>query len=320
MSLLFWHVSAHIICNRAAPLESGSKHLQFTVKTMLSSRMITGRLCLIGKTRGYGFCGSVRAISTSGSTSPLSLQPLDVQTVQSGELGSSNFSIFFTETADGRTISPWHDISLFSDVKDGGKVAYFNFINEIPRYTKPKMEIATTAKLNPIVQDTKKGKLREYHGPLYWNYGCLPQTWEDPNVPNPEVNNYMGDNDPLDVVEIGSKTLDMGAVFPVKPLGILSMIDGGELDWKLIAICAEDPMADKLNGIDDVELHCPGTISGIREWFRWYKTPDGKDVNTFGHNEVALDSEFAVEVINETHSSWKNLFEGVNEPNKLWLK
>ena len=68
----------------------------------------------------------------------------------------------------------------------------------------------------------------------------------------------MGDNDPLDVVEIGSKTLKMGAVVPVKPLGILSMIDGGELDWKLLAICAEDPMASKLNGIGDVELHCPG--------------------------------------------------------------
>ena len=79
-------------------------------------------------------------------------------------------------------------------------------------------------------------------------------------------------------------------------------------------------MASKLNGISDVELHCPGTVSGIREWFRWYKTPDGKDVNTFGHNEVALDSEFAVEVINETHIFWKNLFEGVNKPTKLWLE
>jgi inorganic pyrophosphatase len=31
-------------------------------------------------------------------------------------------------------------------------------------------------------QDTKKGKLRDYHGPIFWNYGCLPQTWEDPSV------------------------------------------------------------------------------------------------------------------------------------------
>ena len=23
------------------------------------------------------------------------------------------------------------------------------------------------------------GKLRDYHGPIFWNYGMLPQTWED---------------------------------------------------------------------------------------------------------------------------------------------
>ena len=36
------------------------------------------------------------------------------------------------------------------------------------------------------------------------NYGALPQTWEDPRVINAEVDCY-GDNDPVDVVEIGSR-------------------------------------------------------------------------------------------------------------------
>jgi hypothetical protein len=26
-----------------------------------------------------------------------------------------------------------------------------------------------------------------YHGPIFWNYGLLPQTWEDPNHEHPEV-------------------------------------------------------------------------------------------------------------------------------------
>ena len=34
---------------------------------------------------------------------------------------------------------------------------------------------------NPIKQDTKKGKLRFYPYPINWNYGLLPQTWEDPS-------------------------------------------------------------------------------------------------------------------------------------------
>lgn len=32
----------------------------------------------------------------------------------------------------------------------------------------------------PIKQDVKKGKLRFYPYNINWNYGMLPQTWEDP--------------------------------------------------------------------------------------------------------------------------------------------
>lgn len=43
----------------------------------------------------------------------------------------------------------------------------------------------------------------------------------------------QGDNDPVDVVEIGEAECAMGSVTPVKPLGVLAMIDDGELDWKV---------------------------------------------------------------------------------------
>ena len=53
---------------------------------------------------------------------------------------------------------------------------------------------------NPIKQDEKKGKARLYHGPIFWNYGCLPQTWEDPNVKgDADVGGAFGDDDPVDV-------------------------------------------------------------------------------------------------------------------------
>ena len=42
----------------------------------------------------------------------------------------------------------------------------------------------------------------------------------------------QGDNDPVDVVEIGVKQLKSGGVYAVKPLGAYAMIDEGELDWK----------------------------------------------------------------------------------------
>lgn len=49
-----------------------------------------------------------------------------------------------------------------------------------------------------------------YRGYL-WNYGALPQTWEDPEHVDPRTN-AKGDNDPLDVCEIGSKVAASGEV------------------------------------------------------------------------------------------------------------
>merc|ERR1711972_150697 len=132
----------------------------------------------------------------------------------------------------GKPISPWHDIRLQT-----AQYGVLNAVIEIPKMTMPKMEVATKEENNPIAQDMKKGKLRDYHGPIFWNYGCLPQTWEDPNVKgDSEVDGAFGDNDPVDVVEIGASSLPMGSFTPVKALGVLSMIDDGELDWKVIAI------------------------------------------------------------------------------------
>ena len=89
-----------------------------------------------------------------------------------GEAATESFRLKFKD--DKGIISPWHDIPL----KDGND---YNMVVEIPKMTKAKMEVATKEENNPIAQDIKKGKLRDYHGPIFWNYGCLPQTWEDPN-------------------------------------------------------------------------------------------------------------------------------------------
>jgi inorganic pyrophosphatase len=228
-------------------------------------------------------------------------------TEQSGETGTSSFRLNF-KGADGATISPWHDVPL----TDGDA---YNMVVEIPKMTKPKMEVATKEEGNPIAQDEKKGKLRDYHGPIFWNYGCLPQTWEDPTTKHPELGCF-GDDDPIDVVEIGSAALDMGSIVPVKPLGVLAMIDDGELDWKVLAVSTEDPLAKEYNDVDDV----PEVVkAGIREWFRWYKTPDDKPLNGFGFDEKFLDKAEAVKVIDETHEAWKDLRSGKTEAGKLWI-
>lgn len=231
---------------------------------------------------------------------------LNYGTAVSGEEGTETFRLGFDK--DGEAISPWHDIPL------EGSDGMYNAVIEIPKMSKAKMEVATKEEGNPIAQDIKKGNLRDYHGPIFWNYGCLPQTWEDPNAEHPELKCF-GDDDPIDVVEIGSKAISMGSVTEVKALGVLAMIDDGELDWKVIAVAADDELAKEYNDIDDV----PAAVKdGIREWFRWYKTPDDKPLNGFGFDEKWLDAATAKEVIEETHEAWKKLRSGEIEAGKLW--
>lgn len=182
-------------------------------------------------------------------------------------------------------ISPWHDIP---HMPDNGSVS---FVCEIPKFERAKMECITTLENNPIMQDKNSdGTPRFYHGPIFWNYGYVPQTWEDPSHIHPELK-YKGDGDPLDVVEIGSKKLSVGSVTRVKPLCTLAMIDGGEVDYKVICISYEDPLSEVLNDVGDLEVHCKGTITGIREWFRWYKTPADKAKNEFGYAEEAQNAK-----------------------------
>lgn len=182
---------------------------------------------------------------------------------------------------------------------------------EVPRWSNAKMEIATKEALNPIKQDVKKGRLRYVanvfpHKGYIWNYGALPQTWEDPNHTDKDTE-CCGDNDPIDVCDIGSKVCSPGEVIQVKVLGVLGMIDEGETDWKLIAINAEDPDAPKLNSLEDVRRSRPGHLEATVDWFRKYKVPDGKPENQFAFGGQFKDKDFAVEIIKATHEHWRAL-------------
>lgn len=80
--------------------------------------------------------------------------------------------------------------------------------------------MATKEPLSPIKQDEKKGVPRFVHNIFphegyIWNYGALPQTWEDPNHTDPNTE-AVGDNDPIDVIEIGQTVQPRGSVVQVR--------------------------------------------------------------------------------------------------------
>lgn len=197
-------------------------------------------------------------------------------------------------------------------------------IVEVPRWTNAKMEIATKEPLNPIKQDVKNGVLRYVRNPFphhgyIWNYGAIPQTWEDPKHLD-EATGCKGDNDPIDVCEIGSRVAKRGEVLKVKVLGVMALIDEGETDWKIIAINVDDPLADQLNDIEDVEMLMPGLVKATHEWFRIYKMPDGKPENQFAFNGEAKKRDFAEKIIAETHKYWKELISSGTNDSGLDLK
>jgi len=228
--------------------------------------------------------------------------------VERGQRNTGTYRMYVKDTKTDAFVSPFHDIPL----KCGDA---FNMFVEIPRWTNAKMEINKEERLNPIKQDVKKGKLRyvnnvfPHHGYI-WNYGALPQTWEDPNVEDKDAGGAKGDNDPLDACEIGSRVHKRGAVCQVKVLGALGLIDEGEADWKIIVIDVTDPMAEKLNDIDDVEKHLPGLLDATRDWFKIYKMPTGKDANKFAQNGTFLNREFALRCIEHASKSWETLISG----------
>jgi len=171
------------------------------------------------------------------------------------------------------------------------------------------MEMSRDEEDNPIKQDTKKGALRYLtYGDkgVPHNYGFLPQTWEDPEDVNKDTG-LVGDSDPLDVVEIGSRVKAVGEVSQVKILGCLCLIDDSETDWKLFAVDCLDPLAARVSDISDLERELPGLVAGVREWYRMYKTVDGKPENEYGFNGETRDAKYSVEVIQECHDAWLKL-------------
>jgi len=221
---------------------------------------------------------------------------------------ANEYKLYFTDTRNN-IVSPWHDVPLYT--RADRKNQTYNMIVEIPRFSQAKFEIHREHMMNPIVQDKKDGKLRFVPNVFPWhghvcNYGAFPQTWENP-FHKDEWTGFLGDKDPIDVCELGSKPVPTGTVLPVKVLGILAMIDGGETDWKVMVMDSKEAQEKDIDDLDDLREKNPGVLEAAREFFRVYKIPSGKPENIFAYDGEIKDKEFAVEVISYTHDLWKEM-------------
>lgn len=239
---------------------------------------------------------------------------------QKGEHGTLHWRMFFkssflqsssnrdTNTVDDGLISCWHDIPVVTE-----NARNFNYVNEIPKGGVAKFECASKERWNPIKQAVQNGKLRYFpYGAIPFNYGFFPQTWSDPAKKSEfsDVETF-GDNEPLDVVELSNTPLACGQISPVKVLGLIGLIDDGEMDWKVLALATAHESSAKISTLDDVDNFLgDGCLTSVRNWFDTFKTEDGKPNNYFAHGGAFLGTDMALNVIDECHKHWKDLVSG----------
>ncbi len=104
------------------------------------------------------------------------------------------------------------------------------------------------------------------------NYGFIPRTWAD-------------DLDPLDVLVLCSQTLKPMTAVRCYPIGVISMVDNGRNDEKIIAIPFNDPTYNSYKNIDEIPTHI---FDEMKHFFKVYKELEGKETAV---NEVSGRSE-----------------------------
>jgi len=109
------------------------------------------------------------------------------------------------------------------------------------------------------------------------------------------------------VCEVGSRPVATGSVLPVKVLGILAMLDGGETDWKVIVMNSEEAARKKITNLAELTAVQPGLVEAVRRFFTVYKVPAGKAENVFAYDGEVKDAVLAVEVIRYTHQAWREM-------------
>ncbi|MDD3214570.1 MAG: inorganic diphosphatase [Eubacteriales bacterium] len=93
------------------------------------------------------------------------------------------------------------------------------------------------------------------------NYGLIPRTYAD-------------DLDPLDVLILCSEVIQPMSLVRCYPIGVLTMMDQGRLDEKIIAIPFQDPTYNGYHDVSELPAHI---FSEMSHFFSVYKSLEGKE-------------------------------------------
>ncbi len=158
-------------------------------------------------------------------------------------------------------------LNFFLDYKAQNADGTVNTVIEIPAGTNDKFEV--NEETGKMCWEFKNGVPRviKYLGyPV--NYGNIPRT-------------MGGDGDSLDMLTLG-KFERRGLVLPVKLIGVMHMIDDGEVDDKLIGVVQGSDFS-AYNDFSALAADFPGIENILQTWFEKYKGPSGNiQITGFG--------------------------------------
>lgn len=145
----------------------------------------------------------------------------------------------------------WHDVTPGAHLP-----AEFTAVVEIPMGSSVKYEL-----------DKKTGLLkldRILYSAVYYpaNYGFIPQTLAE-------------DDDPLDVLVLCQEAVAPLTLVSARTIGLMTMIDSGKRDHKILAVAADDP---EYNGFREPDNLPPHRLTMLRRFFQDYKQLEGKAV------------------------------------------
>lgn len=174
--------------------------------------------------------------------------------------------------------NPWHKVAVGEDAPN-----IVNGIIEIPQNTRAKYEL-----------DKETGLLkmdRVIYSSMYYphNYGFIPQT-------------YCDDHDPLDILVLSQISIVPMCLVEAKVIGVMRMLDGGEMDDKIIAVANNDMSVKHFDDISELPAHY---IKEMRNFFEDYKKLENKTVAV----EDFQDAKTAKEIIKKSIEDYKAKFQ-----------
>jgi len=169
-------------------------------------------------------------------------------------------------------MNAWHDI-------DSSRIhpESFEVVIEIPKGSKIKYELDKQTgflKMDRILHTST-------HYPA--NYGFIPKSYAD-------------DYDPLDVLVLCSETLYPLTLVKCYAIGVITMIDNGRNDEKIIAIPFDDPTYNTYTDISQLPKHI---FDEMKHFFTVYKSLENKDTAVDEIKDAASAREIIKAAIDE---------------------